>query len=216
MIDPLGRPWNGFAQRQMQPVKLRKQMIRKPSAFGQNFLIFQQLAAFQQTPQRVLAAPDVPAPVARPADLPLRHLGIIGTHEILILVRTDIPVRPLTGQHAIRALPKRLLQLRVPVVPAHARRADRQLAPELAAPVADARRVVHRLEKRALRLGQHLPHGRVRQHALLKKNARPALRHSPRCACPPAPAAEQHSLSDMPAWSTLPSPVFSARGTPSA
>ena len=153
----------------MQPLELIDQVIGQTARAGQDRLIAQQVVQLDQSPERILAAPDVPAPAALPADQLFRVLRGGRADEIVVSVGAQVAIRLLKGEHGFGRLFQEGVQLMISGIAAHARGADDQLAPEFAAPVADDGLVVQLFAKGVLRLFEYAVIGFLGEYALLKE-----------------------------------------------
>lgn len=122
----------------------------------QGFFVAGEYRAFHKSPKRVLAAPDIPVPVAAP---PHEFYGLVGiwSKEIGgILIRIDVTVRTGIGKHTVSGFFDKFKKGSVMRVFVNAAGTDLKLAPELTAPHADDRIIVMRFAERFFGFAENL------------------------------------------------------------
>ena len=135
----------------------------------QDLAVARGLVDHQQSPHRVLAAPEVPAPVRGPAKHLLRELGIVRHNEGRVGVGAEIAIRLLVLHQTVRLLAEELRERRIIGVLGDAGRGDHQFAPELALPHAERRiiDIVVRIGEGLASLAHDNRAGEVRPAALI-------------------------------------------------
>ena len=151
--------------------ELPEQVVGEADGRVEQGTVAEDAVGLQQPPQRVLAAPHIPVPVARPAHHSARRLQVgRREHPQRVAVGAQIAVRLLQRDEPQRLAAQTLLQRLVAAVLGVAAGADDQLAPELPLPEADhPARVVQLPLKRLRRLTVHHVPRRLGLHPLIRK-----------------------------------------------
>ncbi len=162
----------GVAQLHAHPAEQLDLLRHGAVGGGEDLAVACYLVNHQKPPHRVLAAPEVPAPVARPAHRLPRRLGVAGNHELGVHVGAEVAVGPLEAHEAVRLGAQEGTELRVVLILRHTCGRDHQLAPELALPHAHRRieDVVVGMRERLARLAHHHVAGEVGETALVHED----------------------------------------------
>ena len=157
-----------------QSLQIGEKLLRHAVRAGEHTGIVQQVRRLKQSPQGVLAAPDVPVVVAGPADV--LHARFQGTadHVPAVAVGAEIPVLTLILQKGVGLPPEKVPEFMIPSHAADPGGAEHELAPELAPPVAHPERVILLIPEIRPGFGEHLFPGMRALHAPLVVKIDPA------------------------------------------